>query len=90
MDMYDRPLKVGKTGSYTLELHPLYLDGEVIATSAATQIGEFLTVNSTSNTSDTISVNCTGDAVGEAIIEFEWTTATRSDCKKMIVKVEEC
>lgn len=90
MAVFERPLKVGKIDNFTLTLASGYLDGETIATASVTTASESLTVNSVSNDGVTISALCTGVSEGDAALEFEWATATRSGCENHTVVILPC
>jgi hypothetical protein len=90
MATFERPLKVGKRDNYTLTLSSGYLDGEVITVATVTTTSALLTIDTVSNDGVAISALCSGVGVGDAVLDFEWSTATRSGCEKHTVIIEEC
>ena len=90
MATFERALKVGKIDNYTLTLSSGYLDGEVITSATATTTSALLAINTVSNDGVTISALCSGVNPGVAVIEFAWSTATRSSCVKHTVFIESC
>ena len=90
MSTFERPLMVGKKDNYTLTLSGQYLAGEVITSSTVTTASALLTIDTDSNDGVTISALCTGVSAGDAELEFNWSTATRSGCEKHSVIIEQC
>lgn len=89
MQLYEKPLPSGKTGNYTLTPDPSWLGAEAILTQSATVNGG-ATVDSVSQSGGIIQVFLTGITVGRWEIEFNWSTATRSDCYSAYFDVIDC
>ena len=88
--LYEKPLPVGKTGNYTLTVDSAWLDGEPITSQSATVDSGGATVGITVADGNVIQTYLTGVTVGRHEVEFQWATATRSDCLSVFVDVVEC
>jgi Ca2+-dependent lipid-binding protein len=85
-----RQIKVSKTDVVGINVSD-WSNGETITTLAVTNADGLLTVNSTSISGDIMLVSITGVAEGAAVLDFEYSTATRNECTELTVYViEDC
>ena len=91
MNIWDRPLFVGKTDGYSITLGDKWLDGETIISANVTSVDSpdniTLGVHAVV-TGNTVSVPITGVTEGYHTVHFEYDTATRSSCCSVIVHVD--
>ena len=88
--VFERPLTVGKIDNFTLTLRPQYLEGEVITSATVTTTSANLTINAVVNNGTVISASCTGVTEGDAVLSYDWVTASRSGCRKKTVIILNC
>lgn len=87
----DKPLKVGKTDSYSLTVSEEWLNGETISTATITVDGAYLALGTQSIVGNIIYFYLTGVAVTSGTnIHIDYTTATRSDCDFVRVVIKDC
>lgn len=86
--LYEKPLPVGKVGNYTLTLDSGWLGAETITSVSVTCAGATITLP-TSN-GNVLQAFFEGDTVGRFEVEWEWATATRSDCYTTVLNIAEC
>ena len=87
----DKPLKVGKTDSYSLTVSTQWLGGETILSATATSDNAFITVGAVNIVDNVIYVYLTGVAAKNRVeVHFNYATATRTDCDYILVNVAEC
>lgn len=88
--LYQKPLPVGKTGNYTLTVDSGWLGEESLISQTVTIASGGATVGITTSSGNVIQTFLTGVEVGRHEVEFEWATATRSDCITVYLDVVEC
>jgi hypothetical protein len=86
--LYEKPLPIGKVGNYTLALDSGWLGAETITSVSVTCAGATITLP-TSN-GNVLQAFFEGDTVGRFEVEWEWATATRSDCYTTVLNIVEC
>lgn len=89
MLMWQKPLKIGKTDRYSLDVSN-WLDGQSLTSFNVTALTG-VTVSNVVNQNGKISCLILATAVGEIDIEFSYSTVDRNDCQ--IVKlniIEDC
>ena len=89
----DKPLHIGKTDTYSLTVSEKWLNGETIQSATPTTDSGHITLGSVSIVDNIIYVYLTGVSAtvkGGIDVHFDYTTATRSDCDFIKVKVEDC
>lgn len=92
MDIWEKNLSVGKTDNYSITVNSTWLNGEAISNATATsdQSGTLITLGAVTIVGEAISVPVTCLAAGYSKIEFNFATATRSDCFEATLYTEEC
>lgn len=92
MKIWEKNLAVGKTDNYSITINPEWLGSETLsnATAISDQSGTLITLGTTSIVGGSISVPITGIAAGYSKIEFDFNTATRSDCFEATLYTKEC
>ena len=88
--LYQKPLPVGKTGNYTLTVDSGWLNGETISSVSATVDSGGATVTLPTSNGNVLQAFFEGATVGRHKVEWEWATATRSDCYSTYLEVVEC
>lgn len=87
----EKPLKVGKTDTYSLSVNATWLNGETINSATVTVDNTYITDGAVSIVDNVIYVFLTGVATKASVeVHFDYATATRSDCDYIIVSVEDC
>lgn len=86
MATFQRKVKVGKTESYELD-DSAWAASEVILSLTVLNPDNKVTIGATTFSGGLMSVTVTGVTVGNAILHFEYTTATRSRCSEVTVRV---
>lgn len=87
----EKPLKVGKTDTYSLSVNTTWLNGETINSATVTVDNTYITDGAVSIVDNVIYVFLTGVAAKASVeVHFDYATATRSDCDYIIVSVEDC
>lgn len=89
MEIYQKPLPVGKTGNYTITVSPRWL-GEEVITGFTVTVDSGVTKSLETFDNNILQTYLTGVTEGLHKIHFEWTTATRSDCSTVAVRVVSC
>lgn len=87
--LYDKPLPVGKTGNYTLTVDSGWLNGETISSVNVTA-DSGVTITLPTPNGNVLQAFFEGVTVGRHAVEWEWSTATRSDCYTVYLSVVEC
>lgn len=88
--LYEKPLPVGKTGNYTLTVDSGWLGGDSITSVSASVPSGGATVTLPTSSGNVLQAFFEGVTVGRHEVEWEWATATRSDCYTVILDVVEC
>lgn len=87
----EKPLKVGKTDSYSLSVNATWLGDETITSATVTVDNTYITDGTVTIVGNVIYVFLTGVlASGGVEVHFDYTTETRSDCDYIVVTVEDC
>lgn len=87
----EKPLKVGKTDTYSLTVNSDWLGDETLTSATVTVDNTYITDGAVSIVGNVIYVFLTGVlANGNVEVHFDYATATRSDCDYIIVSVEDC
>lgn len=84
----DKVLHIGKTDRYGIN-KDVWLAGDVITLLNVTA-DALVTVDSFSFVGGDMSAVLTGVSAGVAKVHFEYSTATRSDCQTILVRVKVC
>ncbi len=91
VNLVEKSLHVGKTDSYSLTVNTTWLNGEAILTANVTSDIADVTVGDVSIVGNVIYAYLTGvSAKAYTDVHFDYTTATRSDCDTIRVKLEAC
>ena len=88
--LFEKPLPVGKTGNYTVTVDSGWLGQETISGQTVTVEGGGASVGTVTSANGVIQAFLTGVEVGRHEVEFDWQTATRSDCITTYIDVVEC
>lgn len=87
----EKPLKVGKTDTYSLSVNTTWLNGETINSATVTVDNTYITDGAVTIVGNVIYVFLTGVLANSNVeVHFDYATATRSDCDYIIVSVEDC
>lgn len=88
---WDKVGKVGRTDSYSVTVSEDWLDGQDLATSTVTS-GDTAIASPGAETisGNVIHIPITMVAAGSVVFDIIYGTATRSDCVKVELEVEEC
>ena len=86
MATFKRPVQVAKTESYELD-DSSWAAGEAITSLTVENPDSNVTIDASSWSGGLMLVTVTGVNVGNAVLHFEYTTATRSKCSAITVKV---
>lgn len=81
-----RRVKVSKTDVVGVDVSG-WADGEAITTLNVTDSTGFATVNSTLIADSILTASITGVSTGAALLDFEYSTATRNDCVELTVYI---
>lgn len=91
MATVQKPLKVGKTDSYSLTVSSEWLGAETITGATATVDGAYVSDGIVTIVENVIYVFLTGVlATSRTKIHFDYNTATRTDCDSFYLVVEDC
>lgn len=85
---FQRSVKVGNTEAYLFNVGK-WSNGEEILTFEPTSEDGNVSIVSSSFDEATLSFLATGAAVGAAVVNIAFTTATRTNCVDVQIKVEE-
>ena len=85
MSAWQKPLKVGKTDRYSVDLTN-WLDGQAVASVTFTSAGG-VTVGATSIDGNVVSALLTGAVEGVDSVDVAYSTTTRSDCEMISLRV---
>lgn len=94
----EKPLKVGKTDTYSLKVSNTggdddkgWLGDEALTSATITVDNTYITDGAVSIVGNVIYVFLTGVLANSNVeVHFDYATATRSDCDYIIVSVEDC
>lgn len=86
---YVKALKIGKVERYELDL-AAWLDSEPLVSATVTPTAEASQVGVVDIVGGVIGFFLTGVGSGVCTLEFNYTTATRTDCYKLYVRVTDC
>jgi len=89
MITFQEPVNVGKVERYSIDVSSFTTGQALISATVASSSG-LITVGSTVIDGDIISALITGVNVGRAVVEFNYATATRTECSKVQLLVSEC
>ena len=84
-----KSLKVGKVDRYSIDLTN-WLNGQSIISATIAPVTGIATAGTTSIDGNVISWLITGVGLGVEKFDVAYTTATRSDCEEVQLKVEAC
>lgn len=91
MTTVQKPLKVGKTDSYSLTVSSEWLGSETIVSATVTTDNSYVTSGAVTIVDNIIYVFLTGVlATNRTEIHFDYSTATRTDCDSFNVVVKDC
>ena len=88
MITWQKPLKVGNTDRYSLDLSS-WLDGQSIAAASITPAAALTTSTSTTIDGNVVSWLITGVSAGDEVFDVEYSTVTRSDRVKVRLTIED-
>tara|TARA_R110000744_G_scaffold205320_2_gene324026 strand:- start:83 stop:361 length:279 start_codon:yes stop_codon:yes gene_type:complete len=86
MATFQRTAQVGKIESYELD-DSAWAASEVILSLTVLNPDNKVTIGATTFSGGLMSVTVTGVTAGNAVLHFEYTTATRSRCSAVTVRV---
>jgi len=89
MIIWQKPLKVGRTERYYIDLVD-WLDGQSAVAATITPAGALTTSTSTTIGVNIVSWLITGVSAGDEVFDVEYSTVTRSDCIKVRLIIEDC
>ena len=89
VNLQEKVLKIGKVESYTYIIDSGWLGDESLSSFTATATTQ-ATIQSSSNSDNSITVFLLGVTDGACTITLNYETETRSDCVKITVNVENC
>jgi len=86
---FQKSLTVGKTDRYSVDLEN-WLDSQVVIDSTISSVGALTTESATTISGSIVSWLITGVTSGVETYDINYSTATRSDCIKVQLRVEAC